>query len=169
MRLMAEAKTLNPSESIKEESAENLEKAETPKKQEKKLKKTSLFKIESSKRSSIIKVAVVGIIALFLFSLVINSYVQLNEVYTQISSANTTLNEMRSSNVRMQTELEGQASIRNIKEYAENQLGLQKLDQSQIQYIQIQTEDRVVIEEPEQNIFVRIKRKFNDFIEYLRG
>ncbi|MBQ8824473.1 MAG: hypothetical protein IJZ64_04495 [Ruminococcus sp.] len=166
---MAEAKTLNPSEKIKEESAENLEKVETSQKQEKKSKKTSLFKIENSKRSSIIKVAVVGIIALFLFSLVINSYVQLNEVYTQISSANTTLNEMRSSNVRMQTELEGQASIRNIKEYAENQLGLQKLDQSQIQYIQIQTEDRVVIEEPEQNIFVRIKRKFNDFIEYLRG
>ena len=143
---MAEAKTLNPSEKIKEESAENLEKVETSQKQEKKSKKTSLFKIENSKRSSIIKVAVVGIIALFLFSLVINSYVQLNEVYTQISSANTTLNEMRSSNVRMQTELEGQASIRNIKEYAENQLGLQKLDQSQIQYIQIQTEDRVVIE-----------------------
>lgn len=65
--------------------------------------------------------------------------------------------------------VEGQASIRNIKEYAEDRLGLQKLDRSQIQYIQIQTEDEVVVEEPDQNIFVQIKRKFNDLIAYLRG
>ena len=69
----------------------------------------------------------------------------------------------------MQTQLEGQASIRNIKEYAEDRLGLQKLDRSQIQYIQIQTEDEVVVEEPDQNIFVQIKLKFNDLIAYLRG
>lgn len=69
----------------------------------------------------------------------------------------------------MQTELEGQASIRNIKKYAEEELGLKKMSQSQIQYIQIQTEDEVIVEEPEQNIFVKIKRWFMDLIEYLRG
>ena len=97
-----------------------------------------------------------SILALVLFSLVINSYVQLNEVYSQISAAESTLNDLQSENVRMQTQLEGQASIRNIKEYAEDRLGLQKLDRSQIQYIQIQTEDEVVVEEPDQNIFVQI-------------
>ena len=110
-----------------------------------------------------------SILALVLFSLVINSYVQLNEVYSQISAAESTLIDLQSENVRMQTQLEGQASIRNIKEYAEDRLGLQKLDRSQIQYIQIQTEDEVVVEEPDQNIFVQIKRKFNDLIAYLRG
>ncbi|MFR3811439.1 MAG: hypothetical protein ACLTXT_02820 [Ruminococcus callidus] len=48
--------------------------------------------------------------------------------------------------------LEGKASISNIKDYAEQHLGLQKLDQSQIQYIDIQTEDTVEIDGEEQNI-----------------
>ena len=128
-----------------------------------------LFYIEAGKRGTLAKIMIGSILALVLFSLVINSYVQLNEVYSQISAAESTLNDLQSENVRMQTQLEGQASIRNIKEYAEDRLGLQKLDRSQIQYIQIQTEDEVVVEEPDQNIFVQIKRKFNDLIAYLRG
>lgn len=128
-----------------------------------------LFYIEAGKRGTLAKIMIGGILSLMLFSLVINSYVQLNEVYSQISTEESRLKDLRSENVRMQTELEGQASIRNIKEYAEERLGLQKLDRSQIQYIQIQTEDEVIVEEPDQNIFVRIKRKFNDLIAYLRG
>lgn len=128
-----------------------------------------LFYIESGKRSAVAKVLIGGILTLALFSMVINSYVQLNEVYSQISTEESLLKDLQSENVRMQTKLEGQASIRNIKEYAENRLKLQKLNHSQIQYIQIQTEDEIIVEEPEQNIFVQIKQKFNDLIAYLRG
>ena len=141
---------------------EDLEEAEDAGVVEKRPRR-KLFYIEAGKRGTLAKIMIGSILALVLFSLVINSYVQLNEVYSQISAAESTLN------VRMQTQLEGQASIRNIKEYAEDRLGLQKLDRSQIQYIQIQTEDEVVVEEPDQNIFVQIKRKFNDLIAYLRG
>lgn len=130
---------------------------------------SSMFHIDPSKRGAALRVFVAGVFALLLFCVVINSYVQLNEVYSEISTANADLNILRSENVRMQTELEGKASISNIKEYAEDHLGLQKLDKSQIQYIQIQTTDTVVIEEDEQNIFVKIKRKFEDIVAYLRG
>ncbi len=131
--------------------------------------KRRIFYIAPQKRGQALKILIVSALALALFFVVINSYVQLNEVYSDISAANTQLNELRSENVRMQTELEGQASIRNIKEYAEERLGLKKIDQSQIQYIQIQTEDEVIVEEPEQNVFIKIKRWFVDLIEYLRG
>lgn len=147
---------------------EDLEEAEDAAVVEKRPRR-KLFYIEVGKRGTLAKIMIGSILALVLFSLVINSYVQLNEVYSQISAAESTLNDLQSENVRMQTQLEGQASIRNIKEYAEDRLGLQKLDRSQIQYIQIQTEDEVVVEEPDQNIFVQIKRKFNDLIAYLRG
>ena len=146
---------------------EDLEEAEDAAVVEKRPRR-KLFYIEAGKRGTLAKIMIGSILALVLFSLVINSYVQLNEV-SQISAAESTLNDLQSENVRMQTQLEGQASIRNIKEYAEDRLGLQKLDRSQIQYIQIQTEDEVVVEEPDQNIFVQIKRKFNDLIAYLRG
>lgn len=128
-----------------------------------------VFRIDPSKRGSAIKVFLAGVLALLLFGVVINSYVQLNEVYTDISSVNAELNILRSENVRMQTELEGKASVSNIKEYAENRLGLQKLDKSQMQYLEIQTEDEVIIEDGEQNIFVKIKHKFDEIVAYLRG
>lgn len=128
-----------------------------------------VFRISPGKRGAALKIFIAGVLSLLLFSVVINSYVQLNEAYSEISSANTELNELRSENVRMQTELESKASISNIKEYAEQRLGMSRLDQSQIQYLQIQTEDVVVIEEGEQNIFVKIKHKFEDIVAYLRG
>lgn len=131
--------------------------------------KRRIFYIAPQKRGQALKILIVSALALILFFFVINSYVQLNEVYSDISSASTQLNELKSENVRMQTELEGQASIRNIKQYAEEKLGLKKMSQSQLQYIQIQTEDEVIVEEPEQNVFVKIKRWFIDLIEYLRG
>ncbi len=151
-------------------TAQGTAKAETVLSQEQNIgSRRRVFYIAPQKRGQSFKILIVSAFALVLFMVVINSYVELNEVYSEISSASSTLNELRSENVRMQTELEGQASIRNIKEYAEERLGLKKMDQSQIQYIQIQTEDEVIIEEPEQNIFIKIKSWFNDLIEYLRG
>lgn len=128
-----------------------------------------VFRIDSNKRGVAFKIFIAGILALVLFSVVINSNAQLNEVYSDISTANSQLNVLRSENVRMQTELESKASISNIKEYAENRLGMQKLHQSQIQYVDIQTEDAVTIEAEDQNIFVKIKHKFEDVVAYLRG
>lgn len=128
-----------------------------------------LFAIPASKRGEAAKVFMIGAVALIMFGIVIYSYVQLNEVYSDISDATTELDELQSENVRMQTELEGQASLSNIKEYAEDELGLQQLDKSQIQYVEVQTEDEVEIDEEDQNIFVTIKNKFEDFIAYLQG
>jgi len=128
-----------------------------------------LFLIVSSKRGQAAKVFIIGALALLLFSVVINSYVQLNKAYLDISEAQTQLSKLRSENVRMQTELEGKASISNIKEYAENYLGMQQLDKSQIEYIEIQTEDSVEVVEEDQNIFIRIKNWFEDFVAYLQG
>jgi len=144
---------------------------EEPAAQEKKAPSSGffVFRVSSGKRGAALKVFIAGILALLMFSVIINSYVQLTEVYSSISEANAELNTLRSENVRMQTELEGKASISNIKDYAEQHLGLQKLDQSQIQYIDIQTEDTVEIDGEEQNIFVRLKHKFEDIVAYLRG
>ena len=60
-------------------------------------------------------------------------------------------------------------SLKNVEDYAENVLGLEKLDKSQIEYIQIQTNDIVEIPEEEENIFIKIKNTFKDFMEYMFG
>ncbi len=128
-----------------------------------------LFYIPPEKRGSTVRALVVVVLALVAFGAVIFSYVQQGEVYSEISAATTQLSELQSENVQMQTKLEGQASISSVKEYAEDYLGMQKLDNSQIQYINIQTEDEIILDEQSQNIFVRIKHAFQNLLAYLRG
>ena len=65
--------------------------------------------------------------------------------------------------------MEGKMTVKNIEDYAKDELKLQPLNQSQITYIQLQTEDEVVITEPEDNLFVRINDKLVSIWEYLRG
>mgnify|MGYP000516653036 CR=1 FL=1 len=69
-----------------------------------------MFRFSPEKRGAAIKVFIAGVLALLMFSQVISSYMQLNEVYSSISDANSELSNLRSENVRMQTELEGATS-----------------------------------------------------------
>ena len=46
---------------------------------------------------------------------------------------------------------------------------MRTIDPSQVEYVQIQTDDVVNIPEAEQNIFARMKAWFDNFVEYLRG
>lgn len=94
---------------------------------------------------------------------------QTNNMYNEISNINNEIELLRSENVRMQSELEGMMSMKNIEEYAENILKLKKLDKSQIEYIQVQSSSVVEIPEKEDNFFVKIRSKFEGLVEYLRG
>lgn len=118
---------------------------------------------------SVIKVILICIVALALFIFVMESFVQQNSIYNQISNAEEVLDDLHSDNIQMQTTIEGKISISNIKEYAEEHLGMQKLDKSQIHYLSIQDEDEVEIEDSESNIFVRIKNWFKNAVVYLKG
>ena len=55
------------------------------------------------------------------------------------------------------------------KEYAENVLGMRTIDGSQIEYVEIQTNDVVEIPDEEKNVFVNVKTWFDNLVEYLRG
>jgi hypothetical protein len=121
------------------------------------------------KRYSIPKMLISALLSFLMFGIVIESYVQLNDMYNKVSDAEDLLTEYKSENVRLESKLEAQASVKNIEEYAEEVLGMEKLNSSQIKYIQIQEDDVVYLPETEENIFVKIKLRFNEFIEYLKG
>lgn len=110
-----------------------------------------------------------GILTGVLIGTVIYGRVQINEIYTKISALQTEYDDLTAKNVSMRSEMEGKMTVKNIQEYAENVLGLRSLNQSQITYIQLQTEDEVIITEPEENFFVRINDKLVGFWEFLRG
>ena len=127
------------------------------------------MKITPPKRGSAPKVFIVALSALLVFFCVIYGKVETNRMYRQISDANQKLDEAQSENVRLQSELESKMTLKNVEDYAVNVLGLQKLDNSQIKYVQTQTDDIVEIPEESKSIFVRAKEKVESILEYIFG
>ena len=76
---------------------------------------------------------------------------------------------LQSEKVRMQSEIEEKMALKNVEDYAENVLGLKKLDKSQIEYIKIQSEDVVQIPVEEQSFFSKLKDALHNIVEYIRG
>ena len=113
---------------------------------------------------------ILGVIVCFaMLAVVILSNVQQLQVSNEITQKQKELTDLQSENLRMQSEIAGRTSSKNVQEYAEEVLGMHPLDLSQVEYIQIQKTDVVAIPEEETNIFVRVKSWFDNFVEYLRG
>ena len=77
--------------------------------------------------------------------------------------------DLTARNISMKSEMEGKMTVKKIEEYAEDVLGLRPLNQSQIEYIQLQTEDTVTVSEPEDNFFVTVNDYLVSIWEFLRG
>lgn len=114
-------------------------------------------------------IIVTAVLAAFLLGLVIYGKVEMASLHAEIAGANRTVDELKSENVRMQTEIEGRTSMKSVESYAENILGMHKLEKSQIEYISIDNGNMAEIPDEEESVFIRIKNAFNDFIEYIKG
>lgn len=110
-----------------------------------------------------------GILTGVLIGTVIYGRVQTNEVYTKIAESQAVYEDLTARNVSMKSEMESKLTVKKIEEYAENELGLRPLNRSQIEYIQLQTEDEITITEPESNFFVTVNDYLVGIWEYLRG
>ena len=54
------------------------------------------------------------------------------------------------------------------EEYAENELGLKKLDKSQIEYVTVESDSVAkVVKAEDDNVFVKIKHWFSSVLEYI--
>ena len=60
-------------------------------------------------------------------------------------------------------------SAKYVEDYAENVLGMKKMDSSQIKYIKTQTDDVVNIPEQKKGFFAKVKGFFESCVEYFRG
>lgn len=115
------------------------------------------------------KVIILTLMAGLLMGGVIYSKVQNASLQAEIADQTTAVDVLHSENVRMATEIQGKSAFKVVEEYAEDILGMQKLDKSQVDYISMESGNVVEIPEDSNNLFVRIKNAFDDFVEYLRG
>lgn len=100
---------------------------------------------------------------------VINSKVQVTAIKNEINKQQAEVQVLRNENNRMKTEIEKKSSTKTVESYAENVLGMQKLDKGQCEYIRLESGNVIEIPETEENFFVKLVSEIEEFWEYLRG
>ena len=124
---------------------------------------------QDEKKISVVKIILGTLFCFALLSAVIFSNVQQLQVASEIAKKQQEYVDLQSENVRMKSDLAGRTSNKNVQEYAENVLGMNPLRSSQVEYMQIQKDDVVEIAEEDQNLFVKIRVWFENFVAYLQG
>ncbi len=107
-------------------------------------------------------------IAFMLLCSILYGKVESNRLFREQSELQTQLTELKNENLRMQTEYDSKTSIQRVEDYAENILGLEKLDKAQIEYVEVPN-DTVIksASTSDNNIFVKIKNWVMDALEYI--
>ncbi len=116
-----------------------------------------------------IVISITALIAGIMLYLVVLGKVESADIHNQINKLKREMDTIHSENVLMQTQIEGKTSLKVVEEYASEVLGMEKLDNSQIEYISLGNENAVEIPDKNENWFVNFKNSFNDFVEYIRG
>lgn len=108
--------------------------------------------------------AVVSMLAVMLYN-----NATLTELTEEYNAQSTRYEELKSEGVRLQSELEGKMSLRNVEDYASANMGLSKTEAYQIEYVQLNKGDRVVLAQSPANAgpWGRIQEGFQAFLEYL--
>jgi cell division protein FtsL len=127
------------------------------------------MKQTEAKSGSVFRIIVISALAFAVLGCVIYSLNRRNTMYSRVSSLQSELNLAEAENARLQSELQAKVSAKNVEEYAENVLGMQKIDSSQIKYIEIQTDDVVNIPEQDQGILAKLRNFIDRCVEYFRG
>lgn len=141
----------------------------TVQKPEAEVRKIKVRKASTETAGSPVRIFVLLAAAGILMSAVIYGKVEHASLHAQIAEQTAYVDVLRSENVRMQTAIESKSALRVVEEYAANVLGMQKLDKSQIEYISLENGNVIDIPEQNDNIFVKLKHGFEDFVEYIRG
>ncbi|WMJ23766.1 hypothetical protein RBG61_03630 [Paludicola sp. MB14-C6] len=98
-----------------------------------------------AKRVSVARACAYMLVAMSMISLLLYGRAQQAEVDKEYKKLTAQINEVKSDNARLQMQLESKLSLNNIEQIAEEQLGLTKLDQSQVEYISFNTADKAEV------------------------
>ena len=96
------------------------------------------------------------------------SRAQITELTTQISLTESDLSDAKSEYDYLNLQLESRTDLDTVENYAVTQLGLVQADPSQITYLTLENEDKVVKPESEVKTFLEnLSAGFMNLMEYL--
>ena len=130
--------------------------------------KTEAVQAAAPSKTSIAAWSLLMIVALALLASLIFGKVEISRLYNTRAELESELVQMRNENVSLQSELAERMNMIKVEEYAKNSLGLQKLDKSQIEYVEVETPSTAEVKlEDNEDIFAKIKHWFNSAMEYI--
>lgn len=91
-----------------------------------------------------VKIFAISVAILMFMAAVIFSRVQLDEINRDIKAMDTSITNAKSDTVRLNMELDSQISIDKVEDYAINNLGMVKVQDYQVVYVDLSSEDMVV-------------------------
>ena len=94
--------------------------------------------------------------------------VKVDDIARKVEDQRALLAEAQEENSLLQSRLDSKANISYIEEYAANELGMAKVTNSQINYLDVNTENLIEVT-PENNgsIFSAVADWFGDLLEYI--
>ena len=120
-------------------------KKEKKEKREARQEKKEVKAKEVSYIKTIAKIATAFMCVLSVFTFMLGLNAKRDEVATQISRIENEIKVAESEKIRLQSELGEKTAVSNLKEYAELTLGMVKLENYKITYLQSNEGNRVVI------------------------
>lgn len=111
------------------------------------VKKTSAQLKSESRKATLkaIKIMIVSALLLTMIGFSIYSRVRLDELDRQLTQINSDTDIIVSENTRLKSEINSRISLDKVEEYAQNELGMVKVENYQIKYIDLDAKDQVVV------------------------
>ena len=96
---------------------------------------------------------------------------QLTDLSAAVGEQNDRLNELSAENVSLTTKQMNSMNMDEVEEYAVNNLGMVKMDNSQIEYVELTNPDTVTVADNGMSLgslFAGLARSFSAIVEYIR-
>lgn len=116
-----------------------------------------------------VKAFCAAVLAVVLMSFTLYNHARLSELGAQVNEKKEEYNVLLGEYTRLQTELDSKISLRSAEEYASLTLGMTKVDQSQIKYLNLNDGDRIEVYGKNANdgFFVKIRDWIDSLVEYI--
>ncbi len=101
---------------------------------------------------------------------ILYSQMMLTRLTTEVSKKESQLADLNSEYVALKAQQDSALSLGYIENYAQNQLGMVKMDNSQIEYVEINNPDRIEVTKDQTGLsgaLAAVAKSFNAILEYL--
>lgn len=136
----AAPRTASTAPKIRENTRPNLKVVEKPR-----LTASQMRAQTAAANRRVVKIVSIAVLCLLFLGVVIYSTLQLDEVNREIASIDKSINIAKSESVRLDMELNSIVSLNKVEEYAAQTLGMVKVQDYQVVYVDIPSSDEVLM------------------------